>query len=77
MGNILNVMRRIFTVVLNFFKQLKAIVYVLLDKKKPIRVLLEWPSVHSKFPWGIIFLMGGGYALADASEVSKCHTYYS
>ena len=49
--------------------------FVFLGKKKPIRVLLEWPAVHSKFPWSIMFLMGGGYALANASKVSNYHTF--
>ena len=31
--------------------------------------LLDWQSVHKKFPWSIIFMIGGGYALADACEV--------
>ena len=32
--------------------------------------LLDWPIVHKKYPWSIIFLMGGGFALAEACEVS-------
>ena len=31
--------------------------------------LLDWPIVHKKYPWSIIFLMGGGFALAEACEV--------
>ena len=32
--------------------------------------LLDWPIVHKKYPWSIIFLMGGGFALAEACEVT-------
>ena len=32
--------------------------------------LLNWQSIHEKYPWSIIFLMGGGFALAEACEVS-------
>ncbi|NXM06735.1 S13A2 protein, partial [Tyrannus savana] len=30
--------------------------------------LLEWKIVHEKMPWGIVFLLGGGFALAKGSE---------
>nr|XP_057936113.1 solute carrier family 13 member 2-like isoform X2 [Doryrhamphus excisus] len=32
--------------------------------------LLTWDIVHEKMPWGIILLLGGGFALAHGSEVS-------
>jgi sodium-dependent dicarboxylate transporter 2/3/5 len=32
--------------------------------------LLQWDSVQRKFPWGIILLMGGGFALAEGAKVS-------
>ncbi|XP_027745765.1 LOW QUALITY PROTEIN: solute carrier family 13 member 2-like [Empidonax traillii] len=32
--------------------------------------LLEWKVVHEKMPWGIVFLLGGGFALAKGSEES-------
>ncbi|XP_067655674.1 solute carrier family 13 member 2-like [Haliotis asinina] len=32
--------------------------------------LLTWDVVQNKFPWGVILLIGGGYALADACEKS-------
>ncbi|KAM6373048.1 solute carrier family 13 member 2 [Pluvialis apricaria] len=32
--------------------------------------LLEWKVVHEKMPWNIVFLLGGGFALAKGSEVS-------
>jgi len=36
--------------------------------------LLNWGEVQKKFPWGIILLMGGGFALAEGSKAS-CLTY--
>lgn len=35
----------------------------------PAKALLDWQTVHKKYPWSIIFLMGGGFALAEACEV--------
>ena len=32
--------------------------------------LLVWDRVQAKFPWGIILLMGGGFALAEGARVS-------
>ncbi|XP_050178011.1 LOW QUALITY PROTEIN: solute carrier family 13 member 2 [Myiozetetes cayanensis] len=32
--------------------------------------LLEWKVVHEKMPWSIVFLLGGGFALAKGSEKS-------
>ncbi|XP_054649711.1 solute carrier family 13 member 2-like [Dunckerocampus dactyliophorus] len=32
--------------------------------------LLTWDIVHEKMPWGIILLLGGGFALAHGSEIS-------
>ncbi|NWV13945.1 S13A2 protein, partial [Ptilonorhynchus violaceus] len=32
--------------------------------------LLDWKAVHSKMPWNIVFLLGGGFALAKGSEES-------
>ena len=34
------------------------------------RTLLEWESVQRRFPWGIILLMGGGFALAQGAHTS-------
>ena len=34
---------------------------------KPI---LEWKAVQSKLPWGLILLLGGGFAMAEASARS-------
>jgi len=31
--------------------------------------LLDWETVSTKLPWGPVFVLGGGYVLADAFEV--------
>ncbi|XP_072772904.1 Na(+)/citrate cotransporter isoform X3 [Taeniopygia guttata] len=42
------------------------------DKKKPFlsAPLLDWNVVQRKMPWSIVLLLGGGFALADASANS-------
>jgi sodium-dependent dicarboxylate transporter 2/3/5 len=30
--------------------------------------LINWKLVETKLPWGVIFLLGGGFALSDACE---------
>lgn len=32
--------------------------------------LLTWKVAQKKLPWGIVLLLGGGFALAKGSEVS-------
>ena len=32
--------------------------------------LLDWRTVHDRFPWGVMILFGGGFVLADASKSS-------
>jgi len=32
--------------------------------------LLDWKSTNEHFQWGVLLLLGGGYAIADASKVS-------
>lgn len=34
------------------------------------RPLLTWEQVHRKLPWGVIILLGGGFALANACQDS-------
>lgn len=31
--------------------------------------LLNWKTVHEKMAWNIVFLLGGGFALAEGCEV--------
>ncbi|KAM6118549.1 LOW QUALITY PROTEIN: Na(+)/citrate cotransporter [Phoenicopterus ruber ruber] len=41
------------------------------DIKKPLSApLLDWNVVQRKMPWSIVLLLGGGFALADASANS-------
>lgn len=45
----------------------------ILGSKSKIRAppaLLDWKVVHQKMPWNIVFLLGGGFALAKGSEVA-------
>ncbi|NXP69083.1 S13A2 protein, partial [Chloropsis cyanopogon] len=37
--------------------------------------LLEWKVVQEKMPWNIVFLLGGGFALAKGSEASGLSTW--
>ncbi|XP_062485891.1 solute carrier family 13 member 2 isoform X2 [Pezoporus occidentalis] len=37
--------------------------------------LLEWKVVHQKMPWNIVFLLGGGFALAKGSEESHLSSW--
>lgn len=39
--------------------------------RKSVPAILDWPTVEKKFPWGVLLLIGGGFALADACEVKK------
>ena len=32
--------------------------------------LIDWNHVQQKFPWSILFLLGGGFAISDASKAS-------
>ena len=34
------------------------------------RPLLEWKAVQVRLPWGLILLLGGGFAMAEASQSS-------
>ncbi|KAK7080784.1 hypothetical protein SK128_008058 [Halocaridina rubra] len=42
------------------------------DTKAPKRspACMNWQILHEKIPWGIILLIGGGFAMAEASEKS-------
>ena len=32
--------------------------------------LIDWRTIHDRFPWGVMILFGGGFVLADASKQS-------
>jgi sodium-dependent dicarboxylate transporter 2/3/5 len=36
----------------------------------PIKTMLNWPFVQQKYPWQILFIFGGGFALAQCCERS-------
>lgn len=38
--------------------------------EKYVKRLLDWKVVQQKMPWGIVLLLGGGFAMADAAKVS-------
>uniref|UniRef100_V5GVC6 Protein I'm not dead yet n=1 Tax=Anoplophora glabripennis TaxID=217634 RepID=V5GVC6_ANOGL len=43
------------------------------ESKRPkiaSKPLVTWKIIQQKMPWGLIFLLGGGFALAEASKVS-------
>lgn len=39
------------------------------DKKPKYTPILTWEKAVHRIPWGIIILLGGGFALAEASKV--------
>jgi len=43
--------------------------------KKPEKALLDWSTLQRMFPWNVVFLVAGGFALANGAVVST--TYYS
>ncbi|XP_023933335.1 solute carrier family 13 member 5 isoform X2 [Lingula anatina] len=40
------------------------------ENPSPHTALLDWPSVHQKMPWGVILLLGGGFAIAESAQRS-------
>ena len=32
-------------------------------------MLLDWRTVQNKMPWDVVLLLGGGFALAESTEV--------
>lgn len=38
--------------------------------KAPTPGLINWKIINTKIPWGLIFLLGGGFALAEGGKVS-------
>lgn len=51
--------------------------FLRLDRKdrKETPALLNWKIVHEKVPWGLILLLGGGFAMAAASKASGLSKY--
>ena len=44
--------------------------FVSLGSSKTSPALLDWRTIHDRFPWGVMILFGGGFVLADASKQS-------
>ncbi|KAK3579599.1 hypothetical protein CHS0354_035110, partial [Potamilus streckersoni] len=41
------------------------------NSKPKFTPIMTWKTANEKVPWGIIVLLGGGFAIADASRISK------
>lgn len=39
-------------------------------RSSPSVGLLEWSAIHDRMPWALVLLLGGGFALAKATDVS-------
>ena len=44
--------------------------FVSVGSSRPTASLLDWRTIHDRFPWGVMILFGGGFVLADASKQS-------
>ena len=42
---------------------------MVIGRAKRVEALLDWNTVCTKLAWGPVFILGGGYALAEAFEV--------
>lgn len=38
-------------------------------KYPKLKPLLTWKMFNEKMPWGVVFLLGGGFSMAKASQV--------
>ena len=45
------------------------------DPDAPSEALINWHTVEKKLPWGVILLLGGGFALADITKKSGLSEY--
>ncbi|XP_044758612.1 protein I'm not dead yet-like [Coccinella septempunctata] len=43
--------------------------------KGPSTGLVTWKFIYRRMPWGLIFLIGSGFAIADAAKSSKMNDY--
>ena len=65
----------------NFFKQTESKILkeikLFTDRINtgPKPPLLEWGYTAKKLPWGVILMLGGGFALANACKVGKIMFY--
>lgn len=49
----------------------ESVILILLSEKgKPLPPLLPWQAAEKMVPWGVVLLLGGGFALAKGSQVS-------
>ncbi|XP_055698956.1 protein I'm not dead yet isoform X2 [Phlebotomus papatasi] len=53
---------------LNYFKRHSTAANL---PKTPTPGLITWKYIHTKVPWSLIFLLGGGFALAEGGRESK------
>jgi sodium-dependent dicarboxylate transporter 2/3/5 len=42
---------------------------------KSVHFLMDWPTIRQGVPWGILFLFGGGFALAGGMEQTGLSTW--
>jgi di/tricarboxylate transporter len=41
------------------------------SKYRKLKPLLTWKAFNEKMPWGVVFLLGGGFAMAKAAQVDN------